>query len=164
MALNRARVNRPIVALADVIRALQQFFEEHELGVFSLLVHLGMDEGQAADLTQQVFVRVWKTERQSQNEDERVVACYRYALGWGRSAVAGRRTPRTLPADNQVVRALEDLPEEERIAIVLCRIAKLRPELVAQVLVDSEWRVLKLLSRATARLAAVLTPPSGGEV
>jgi len=40
---------------------------------------------------------------------------------------------------------------------------KLSPEQVARVLRDSERRVLKLLSRAVARLAASLTPLSGGE-
>src|SRR5207244_7326502 len=92
MARNHTRAVRPRAIPVEEIEAFHSFFELHQRGVFSLLVHLGLDESQAAALTQEVFVSVWNEWRGLRDEDERVVACYRNALVRGRAAAAGPRT------------------------------------------------------------------------
>ena len=146
----------------DEIGAFRQFFEAHQRGVFSLLVHFRLEEDQAAELTQQVFVRVWETRHQYHNDEEKTAACYRYALSWGRSAAGGRRAPSTAHGDGLVYQALQGLPEEERVAVVLSRIVGLQPEQIARVLHNPAGRVRSVLRRAWNHLAAVLARVAAG--
>lgn len=146
------------------VSAFQEFFERHQRGVFSLLLSLGLEETQAASLTQDVFVRIWREQLTLASDAERMVGLYRYALVWGRSA-APRRPARTSPACSEVERvrsALLQLPEEERVALILTRVSGLNLELVGRVLHDPERRVRHVLKQALAHVAALLLPFTGG--
>src|SRR5216684_333231 len=136
MALNHARAGRVNAAPVDEIEALRRLFQAHQRGVFSLLIHLGQDESQAAALTQEVFASVWNGRHWIGDDDERVVTCYRQALVSGRSAA---EHPAPIAAGGgPVTHALRELPEEERVAVVLSHIANLHPREVARVLQVSE--------------------------
>lgn len=154
MALHRARVDPPDTIPLDEVQQFQRFFEGHQRGVFSLLVHLGVNEARAGDLTQQVFVRIWQMRHVFRGDDERAVACYRQALVWGRAAA---ERPTGTIRRGQVLRTLQELPEEERAAVVLSTVARMPSEQIARVLRDPEWRVRRLLQRAWGRLTAALS-------
>jgi DNA-directed RNA polymerase specialized sigma24 family protein len=161
MALPAYR-HHPEEPVMDEVSAFRAFFERHQRGVYSLFLSLSVEETQAASLTQDVFVRVWREQPTLPSEAERIVALYRYALSWGRSAAAGRPASGARRGDGPVPQALHHLVEEERIAVVLSRIAGLQPGQVAQVLRDPERRVRSVLRRAWSHLAAVLGPLIGG--
>lgn len=169
MAVHSTRPGEPDILPTPEHGAFRAFFEEHQRGIFSLLVHLGVDNGQAVDLAQHVFARVWEEGRWLV-DDERVVLCYRYALSWGRSAGRNGRCRRHPlgamngatsrndagdPADH-VLAALSSLPEEERAALVLSAVAHLRLEQIARVLRQPQWRLRGVLRRAWQQMRTLL--------
>jgi len=136
-----------------------------------------LDEAQ--ECVQEAFVRAWahrrKLERAEHPEAWVRVTAHRLAVSRWRKAMRARRAPDRAvgtaliddgPDETHValVEALKQLPESQRVAIVLHHIADLPVRDVAHELGVPEGTVKARLSRGRAALAAILTddPLLGG--
>lgn len=136
-----------------------------------------LDEAQ--ECVQEAFVRAWahrrKLERAEHPEAWVRVTAHRLAVSRWRRTVRARRAPDravALPTVQDshdethvaLVAALRELPEAQRVAIVLHHIADLPVQDVARELGVPEGTVKARLSRGRAALATILTddPHLGG--
>lgn len=130
------------------------------------------DRDEAQECVQEAFVRAWahrrRLDRAGHPEAWVRTTAYRLAVSRWRRTVPGRRpadravgTPLTAPPPGEthvaVVRALRELPEAQRRALVLHHIADLPVHEVARETGVPEGTVKARLSRGRAALAALLT-------
>jgi RNA polymerase sigma-70 factor, ECF subfamily len=136
------------------------------------------DRDEAQECVQEAFARAWahrrKLERAEHPEAWVRTVAYRLAVSRWRRTARGRRpqdravaTPTHAPPPSEahvaVVRALEQLPEAQRRAVVLHHIADLPVHAVARETGVPEGTVKARLSRGRAALAALLSDgPSEG--
>ena len=134
------------------------------------------DRDEAQECVQEAFVRAWahrrKLDRAEHPEAWVRTTAYRLAVSRWRRTVRGRRpadralgSPAAAAAPSEahvaVVRALRQLPEAQRLAIVLHHIADLPVHQVARETGVPEGTVKARLSRGRAALAALLSDSHG---
>ena len=134
------------------------------------------DRDEAQECVQEAFVRAWahrrKLDRAEHPEAWVRTTAYRLAVSRWRRTVRGRRpadraltTPVAAAPPSEahvaVVRALRQLPESQRLAIVLHHIADLPVHEVARETGVPEGTVKARLSRGRTALAALLSDSHG---
>lgn len=162
--------------------AFRTLVERHQSRVYAIIFRLVPDAAQAEDLTQEVFLRVFRTAKRYEPMAKFSTWLYRIACNVGlnaiRSARRGRTTelasaneeegwrrelpdPRTPPPharldaqelQSRLADAINALPENQRIALVLSKYEHLSYDRIARTLGCSTMAVKSLLSRARCNL------------
>ncbi len=163
MALIAAKDHDAVVALVS----------RHQRGVLNLLYRYTNDRLLAEDLAQEVFLRVYKSAALYESRSRFRVWLYRIAKNVCLNELSAIRLrgrlaqPETMAEspqeeviraerEAQVRRAIQMLPERQRLAIILRRFQGLSQEEAAEVMGTSAEAIEGLLTRAKARLRLAL--------
>ena len=162
--------------------AFTRLVERNQARVYAMVSRFVGQAGWAEDLVQEVFLRVFRTAGRYKATARFSTWLYRIAVNLSLNAVRARSKLRFVPLEaesdqashrhdvadpsamapeevldgeamGEIVRqAVDNLPEQQKIAIVLYRYEHLSYEEVAQVMECSTMAVKSLLSRAKANL------------
>jgi RNA polymerase sigma-70 factor (ECF subfamily) len=164
--------------------------ERNEKKVYSIIYRFVLDRAEAEDLTQEVFLRVYRTAARYTPTAKFSTWLYRIAVNVSLNALRSRARTKTMSlavpqdTDNEeypravedprsdmpnqgleddemkvrIAEAIETLPENQRIAIVLNKFEGLSYEEIAKILNLSMMAVKSLLSRARSNLKDSLDP------
>ena len=154
--------------------AFDDLVHQTHRGVFTLVARIVGDWDEAADITQEVYVRVWKGVRRFRGDAAFSTWLYRIAANTALSYMKRRNRsgaptdPTELPdepvadategqADADLLeRALRRLPEEARTAVVLKDVYGWSCEEIAAMMGSTEGAIKVRLFRARQRLAIEL--------
>jgi RNA polymerase sigma-70 factor (ECF subfamily) len=164
--------------------------DRNQSKVYSIIYRFVLDRAEAEDLTQEVFLRVYRTAARYTPTAKFSTWLYRIAVNVSLNALRSRARTKTmslaLPQDTEneeypravedpkgdkpnqgleddelkvrIGEAIETLPENQRIAIVLNKFEGLSYEEIAKILNLSMMAVKSLLSRARSNLKDSLDP------
>lgn len=166
--------------------AFAELVEEYQAAAFSMLRRIMGPHLPVEDLAQEAFLRVWRTRDRYQARGRFTTFLYRITYNLALNHLRGNKrkplSPMPQSADGQVHEpedrksaspetqadgshwtgiiegALEQLPENQRAALVFQHYDGLSLAEVAQVLGTSEKAVKSLLHRARTRLREILQP------
>ena len=169
--------------------AFAQLIRRNQHKVFAVIFRFLRDRAEAEDLTQEVFLRVYRTAARYEPTARFSTWLYSIATNISRNAIRGRSRLRTSPLeiradddegfhrdlpdpvgpqphaamdkqelDKAVMDAIDQLPEQQKVAIILNKYEDLCYEDVAVVLDCSVMAVKSLLSRARSNLKTRLMP------
>jgi RNA polymerase sigma-70 factor (ECF subfamily) len=167
--------------------AFRALYERHARAMVSFCRHLVRDAARAEELAQDVFVKLYQAAPRYRPSARFQTFMYRIASnhclnelrrGEYAAGAAGAKRPEEPPdldalpsrdagpeaaavgaaLERAVGVLLDDLPEKQRAALVLCRLEGLSYEEIAQVLETSVSAVKSLVHRATVSAAAALAP------
>ncbi len=168
--------------------AFDESVERNTPKVHALVLRFLGDPGQVEDLTQEVFLRVYRTAKRYQPSAKFTTWLYRIAANLSFNVLRSRkkvqvRQLRTAESDDaesfsedvpddrheppqqrldrdelrqKIAQAIDDLPENQRVAIILNKYEDKSYEEIAEVLDCSTMAVKSLLSRARMNLKSVL--------
>lgn len=170
--------------------AFASLVDRNQKKVYSIIYRFVLDRAEAEDLTQEVFLRVYRTAARYTPTAKFSTWLYRIAVNVSLNALRSRARTKTmslaLPQDSdnedypravedprgdmpnqgledselkgRIAEAIETLPENQRIAIVLNKFESLSYEEIAKILNLSMMAVKSLLSRARSNLKDSLDP------
>jgi RNA polymerase sigma-70 factor, ECF subfamily len=170
--------------------AFRTLVERYQGPLTNFLHHLTSDHGQAEELAQDVFLRVYRAAPRYRPDARFTTWLYRIATNLALNALRTRRRKPTVSLDDEgsgdpgpgrhsatapdearpdeaferheivqaVGRAVRNLPERQRIAVVLHRFEGLSYQAIADVLSSSPDGVDALLRRAKEALRQALAP------
>jgi RNA polymerase sigma-70 factor, ECF subfamily len=170
--------------------AFRTLVERYQGPLTNFLHHLTSDQGQAEELAQDVFLRVYRAAPRYRPDARFTTWLYRIATNLALNALRARARKPTVPLDDDasraagperhsataprearpdemferdeivhaVGRAVRNLPERQRIAVVLHRFEGLSYQAIADVLSSSPDAVDALLRRAKEALREALAP------
>jgi RNA polymerase sigma-70 factor, ECF subfamily len=166
--------------------AFRTLVERYQGPLTNFLHHLTLDQGQAEELAQDVFLRVYRAAPRYRPDARFTTWLYRIATNLALNARRARIRKPTVPLDDDaslerhsatapdeprpdeafardeivraVARAVRHLPERQRIAVVLHRFEGLSYQAIADVLSSSPDAVDALLRRAKDTLRDALAP------
>lgn len=175
--------------------AFRQLIERNQSKVFAMIVRLVGDHGQVEDLTQEVFVRIFRTAKRYEPMAKFSTWLYRISANVALNAIRTQRKSRTtqlempdgddesswrrdvpdedMPAPSSSLdvqeladklrEAIDQLPESQRVAILLNKYEHMSYQDIAAVLDCSTMAVKSLLSRARCGLRDQLVRYLGPE-
>jgi RNA polymerase sigma-70 factor (ECF subfamily) len=169
--------------------AFAQLVRRNQHKVFAVIFRFLRNRAEAEDLTQEVFLRVYRTAARYEPTARFSTWLYSIATNISRNAIRSRSRLRTSPLeirsdddegfhrdlpdttspqpqtamdkqeqDKAVMEAIDQLPEQQKVAIILNKYEDLCYEDVAAVLDCSVMAVKSLLSRARSNLKTKLMP------
>lgn len=165
-------------------QAFRTLVERNQAKVYAMIVRLVGDHGQVEDLTQEVFVRIFRTAKRYQPMAKFSTWLYRISANVALNAIRTQRKNRTIqlevgdgqddsgwrrdvPDENapapaqdmethelaqQIRQAIDQLPEGQRVALLLNKYEHLSYQEIAAALGCSTMAVKSLLSRARCNL------------
>jgi RNA polymerase sigma-70 factor (ECF subfamily) len=162
--------------------AFDEIFERYQRMVFNLALRLSGDAERAADLSQEIFLRVYRHVGRFKGQSSLKTWIYRVSVNCCRSRLARRRLPIQSPADpgidllervrdtgagperqaiarerlGQVMAALRELPAPYREAVVLRDVEELTYEEISEVLDVRLGTVRSRIARGRDRLRQLL--------
>jgi RNA polymerase sigma-70 factor, ECF subfamily len=161
-------------------RAFDLLVERHQQAIFRLCYRLARNPDDAADLTQEVFLRAFRAMRSFRGESAFGTWLYRIALNMCRSFYSARRPTHAELTENSAVAAPEvalrlerderarivrdavaRLPERQRTTLVLKIYHEMTHEQIAEVLGTSVGTAKANLFHALAGLRRILTAQGG---
>jgi len=164
--------------------AFKTLMERYQLLVFRTVmgfVHLKED---AEDITQEVFIRVYQSLHTFQGESEFSTWIYRIIVNMSLNFLRSNRKKRLLQSlealfilrseektpleelesterDRRIRKAIDSLPEKQRMAFILSRYEELSQKKIATIMNRSEGAVEQLLQRAKENLQKKLRSAVG---
>lgn len=164
--------------------AFKTLMERYQLLVFRTVmgfVHLKED---AEDITQEVFIRVYQSLHTFQGESEFSTWIYRIIVNMSLNFLRSNRKKRLLQSlealfilrseektpleelesterDRRIRKAIDSLPEKQRMAFILSRYEELSQKKIATIMNRSEGAVEQLLQRAKKNLQKKLRSAVG---
>ncbi len=173
----------------------EQLVERNAHKVHALVYRFLRDAGQVEDLTQEVFLRIYRTAPRYKPTAKFSTWLYRIVANLSFNVLRSRRRSHTVPLEmvssedgetfswdltdetydapasgldteelgQQIAEAVEQLPENQKIAIVLNKYENKSYEEISQVLGISTMAVKSLLSRARSNLREALRRYVGPE-
>ena len=164
--------------------AFRTLMERYQRQVFRTtmgFVHMKED---AEDITQEVFIRVYQSLHTFQGESEFSTWLYRITVNMSLNFLRRNRKKRVLQSletlftlrsdeknpleemesaerDRRIRKAIDTLPERQRMAFILSRYEELPQKKIAAVMNRSEGAVEQLLQRAKENLQKKLSPTIG---
>ncbi|MDD2515114.1 MAG: RNA polymerase sigma factor [Proteiniphilum sp.] len=164
--------------------AFKTLMERYQLLVFRTVmgfVHLKED---AEDITQEVFIRVYQSLHTFQGESEFSTWIYRITVNMSLNFLRSNRKKRLLQSlealfilrseektpleelesterDRRIRKAIDSLPEKQRMAFILSRYEELSQKKIATIMNRSEGAVEQLLQRAKENLQKKLRSAVG---
>ena len=95
MAIETAAVERVRQAQAGDLRAFEELFRQHQRGIYNAVFQMVRSESDAADLTQDVFVRAYRALPRLQTPEAFTSWLYRIALNLARNHIRDNSRVRT---------------------------------------------------------------------
>jgi RNA polymerase sigma-70 factor (ECF subfamily) len=156
----------PDAATAEHTKGFEDFVDEEHAGLYSALCLITRDRGEAEDLMQEAFLRVWERWDRVRGMDRPAGYLYRTALNLyrkrlRRASVAIRRAIHLAPrrdelaeieARDEVVRALAALTPRQRVGVVLIDLLDYSSEDAGQLMGIKAATVRVLVSKGRAAL------------
>ncbi len=155
--------------------AFRELLNRYDQKVYKLAWHLCSDKTEAQDLTQEVFLRVWKNAKTWQPQSKLETWLYRILYNL---FIDTRRQIKTKPEDlsedicfhgdtpeqallkkrfaQDVQKALNNLPQRQKEALILCYYQELKAKEAAEILGIKQGAVEALLFRARQALKELL--------
>lgn len=165
------------VAVGDE-NAFEQLVKHYQRQVLSTIYRYIGDASAAEDVAQEVFIKVWRNARGFKHKSSFSTWLYRIVVNHCLNYQAKRKRRQTVPLDEQIpdegpgvserfekerrakiVRdAVADLPERQRIALILSRFEDKSYQEIAKVMKTSLSSVESLIFRAKENLKKTLFP------
>ncbi len=162
--------------------AFKSLMEKYQLQVFRTAMGFVHSKEDAEEVTQDIFVRVYQSLSSFQHESEFSTWLYRITVNTSLNAIRNNRRNRLLQSlevifslhseektpleelesaerDRRIRRAIDSLPEKQRMAFILSRYEELPQKKIAAVMNRSEGAVEQLLQRARENLQKKLGIP-----
>ncbi|NCC62618.1 MAG: RNA polymerase sigma factor [Verrucomicrobiae bacterium] len=169
---------------ADNDAAFKTLMERYQLQVFRTAMGFVHTKEDAEDLTQEIFIRVYQSLHTFQGGSEFSTWIYRITVNMSLNFVRSNRKKRLLQSlealftlrsedknpleelesderDRRIRRAIDSLPEKQRMAFILSRYEELPQKKIAAVMNRSEGAVEQLLQRAKENLKKKLSSTIG---
>jgi len=162
--------------------AFKNLMEKYQLQVFRTVMGFVHTKEDAEEVTQDIFLRVYQSLSSFQHDAEFSTWLYRITVNTSLNALRSNRKNRLLQSleaifslhseektaleeleyaerDRRIRRAIDSLPEKQRMAFILSRYEELPQKKIAAVMNRSEGAVEQLLQRARENLQKKLTIP-----
>lgn len=164
--------------------AFRTLMERYQRQVFRTVMGFVHMKEDAEDITQEVFIRVYQSLHTFQGESEFSTWLYRITVNMSLNFLRSNRKKRVLQSletlftlrseekspleelesaerDRRIRKAIDTLPERQRMAFILSRYEELPQKKIAAVMNRSEGAVEQLLQRAKENLQKKLSPTIG---
>ena len=164
--------------------AFKTLMERYQLQVFRTVMGFLHTKEDAEDITQEVFIRVYQSLHTFQGGSEFSTWLYRITINMSLNFLRSNRKKRMLQSlealftlrseeknpleelesaerDRRIRKAIDSLPERQRMAFILSRYQELPQKKIAAVMNRSEGAVEQLLQRAKENLQKKLSPTIG---
>ena len=162
--------------------AFRSLMEKYQLQVFRTVMGFLHTKEDAEEVTQDIFLKVYQSLSSFQHDAEFSTWLYRITVNTSLNALRSNRKNRLLQSleaifslrsadktpleelesaerDRRIRRAIDSLPEKQRMAFILSRYEELPQKKIAVVMNRSEGAVEQLLQRARENLQKKLTFP-----
>ena len=160
--------------------AFKALMEKYQLQVFRTVVGFVHSKEDAEDVTQDIFVKVYQSFTSFKGESEFSTWLYRITVNMSINFINRNRKNRLLQSledifhkprgektpmehledserDHRIRKAIDSLPEKQRMAFILSKYEELPQKTIASVMNTSEGAVEQLLQRAKNNLQKKLT-------
>ncbi|MFA6736958.1 MAG: RNA polymerase sigma factor [Saccharofermentanales bacterium] len=164
--------------------AFKTLMERYQLQVFRTVMGFLHTKEDAEDVTQEVFIRIYQSLNTFQGGSEFSTWLYRITINMSLNFLRSNRKKRMLQSlealftlrseeknpleelesaerDRRIRKAIDSLPERQRMAFILSRYQELPQKKIAAVMNRSEGAVEQLLQRAKENLQKKLSPTIG---
>jgi len=164
--------------------AFKTLMERYQQQVFRTVMGFVHTKEDAEDVTQEVFISVYRSLHTFQGESEFSTWLYRITVNMSLNFLRSNRKKRLLESlealftlrsdektpleelesaerDRRIRKAIDSLPEKQRMAFILSRYEELPQKKIAAVMNRSEGAVEQLLQRAKENLQKKLSPTIG---
>ncbi len=162
--------------------AFKSLMQKYQLQVFRTVMGFVHTKEDAEEVTQDIFVRVYRSLSSFQHDAEFSTWLYRITINMSLNFLRSNRKNRLLQSleaifslrseektpleeleyaerDRRIRRAIDSLPEKQRMAFILSRYEELPQKKIAAVMNRSEGSVEQLLQRAKENLKKKLGTP-----
>jgi len=164
--------------------AFKTLMERYQQQLFRTVMGFVHTKEDAEDVTQEVFISVYRSLHTFQGESEFSTWLYRITVNMSLNFLRSNRKKRLLDSlealftlrsdektpleelesaerDRRIRKAIDSLPEKQRMAFILSRYEELPQKKIAAVMNRSEGAVEQLLQRAKENLQKKLSPTIG---
>ena len=164
--------------------AFKKLMERYQQQLFRTVMGFVHTKEDAEDVTQEVFISVYRSLHTFQGESEFSTWLYRITVNMSLNFLRSNRKKRLLDSlealftlrsdektpleelesaerDRRIRKAIDSLPEKQRMAFILSRYEELPQKKIAAVMNRSEGAVEQLLQRAKENLQKKLSPTIG---